>query len=83
MTPTGGARFLRAPHVVDQRELAEGIWLVRAEADVPPSLEWLAEGLLDALLKTQIPAARLPAGPIVYTLDEEAVARYERRVLVR
>jgi hypothetical protein len=81
--PTGQARFLREPHVVEERELPGGAWLVRAQADVPPSLEWLAEGLLDALLKAQIAPGELLAGPVVYTLDEEAVARYERRVLVR
>jgi hypothetical protein len=82
-TPTGQARFLSAPHVVEERELSEGVWLVRAQADVSPSLEWLVEGLLDTLLKAQIPPDALLAGPIVYTLDEEAVARYERRILVR
>jgi moderate conductance mechanosensitive channel len=80
--PTGRARFLRAPTVVEQKELSEGIWLVRATADVPPSLEWLAEGLLDALIRAQLSEDTLVAGPIVYTLDESSVERYERRVLV-
>jgi small conductance mechanosensitive channel len=82
-TPTGGARFLRAPRVVEMKELSEGIWLVRATADVPPSLEWLAEGLLDALIRAQIPADDLVAGPIVYTIDEGSVQRYEQRVVMR
>ncbi|MES1246748.1 MAG: mechanosensitive ion channel domain-containing protein [Actinomycetota bacterium] len=81
--PTGGARFLRAPKLIEQKELSEGIWLVRATATVPPSLEWLAEGLLDALIRGQIPEDELVAGPIVYTLDESSVERYQRRVLVR
>jgi hypothetical protein len=81
--PSGGARFLRAPTVVETKALSEGIWLVRATADVPPSLEWLAEGLLDALIRAQIAEDALVAGPIVYTLDQSAVERYERRVLVR
>lgn len=81
--PSGRARFLRAPSVIEERELGEGAWLVRASADVPPSLEWLAEGLLAALVRAQIPEDALLAGPIVYTLDESSVARYERRVLVR
>lgn len=81
-TPSGRARFLRAPTVVDRKELSEGIWLVRATADVPPSLEWLAEGLLTALIRGQVPEDALVAGPIVYTLDESSVERYQRRVLV-
>jgi small conductance mechanosensitive channel len=81
--PTGRARFLRAPTVIERKQLSEGIWLVRATADVPPSLEWLAEGLLDALIRAQIPEDALVAGPIVYTLDEGSFERYERRVLVR
>jgi hypothetical protein len=81
--PTGRARFLRAPEVVEERELGEGVWHVRATADVPPSLEWLAEGLLDAIIRAQMPEDSLLAGPIVYTLDEGAVERYQRRVLVR
>jgi small-conductance mechanosensitive channel len=80
--PAGRARFLRAPTVVEEKELSEGIRLVRATADVPPSLEWLAEGLLDALIRAQLAEDALVAGPIVYTLDEGSVERYERRVLV-
>jgi small conductance mechanosensitive channel len=82
-SPAGGARFLRPPSVVETKELSEGIWLVRATADVPPSLEWLAEGLLDALIRGQIPEDALVAGPIVYTLDAGSVERYQRRVVVR
>jgi small conductance mechanosensitive channel len=80
---TGGARFLRAPRVSETKELSEGIWLVRGKADVPPSLEWLAEGLLATLIRGQIPEDELVAGPIVYTLDEGSIERYERRVVVR
>ena len=61
--PTGRARFLRAPAVTEERELGEGASLVRASADVPPSLEWLAEGLLDALIRAQIAPDALLAGP--------------------
>ena len=81
-TPSGRARFLRAPTVVDRRELSEGIWLVRATADVPPSLEWLAEGLLTALIRGQLSEDTLVAGPIVYTLDESSVERYQQRVVI-
>jgi small conductance mechanosensitive channel len=79
---TGGARFLRAPRVSETKELSEGIWLVRGKADVPPSLEWLAEGLLATLIRGQIAEDELVAGPIVYTLDEGSIERYERRVVV-
>jgi small-conductance mechanosensitive channel len=81
--PVGQARFLRAPHVVEERELGEGTWLVRGQADVPPTMEWLAEGLLVGALKAQLAGDSLLAEPIVYTLDEGTLSRYERRVLVR
>jgi small conductance mechanosensitive channel len=82
-SPVGEARFLRPPRVVDERELGEGTWLVRGEADVAPTMEWLAEGLLVNRLKAQLSDELLLADPIVYTLDEAALARYQRRVLVR
>ena len=81
--PVGEARFLRPPHVVDDRELGEGTWLVRGRVDVAPTMEWLAEGLLVARLKAQLGDESLLSDPIVYTLDEGTLARYERRVLVR
>jgi hypothetical protein len=81
--PVGEARFLRPPHVVEERELGEGTWLVRGQADVAPTMEWLAEGLLVGALKAQLRNDALLADPIVYTLDEGTLSRYERRVLVR
>ena len=81
--PVGQARFLRAPHVVEERELGEGTWLVRGQADVAPTMEWLAEGLLVGALRAQLANESLLADPIVYTLDEGTLSRYERRVLVR
>jgi hypothetical protein len=42
-------------------------------------MEWLAEDLLVRRLGEQ----SLLADPIVYTLDEGTLARYERRALVR
>jgi hypothetical protein len=83
-SPVGEARFLRAPRVVEERELGEGTWLVRGQADVAPTMEWLAEGLLVGHLKAQLAGGEsLLADPIVYTLDEGTLSRYERRVLVR
>jgi small conductance mechanosensitive channel len=81
--PQGEARFLRPPRVVEERELGEGVWLVRGRADVAPTMEWLAEGLLVRRLMSQLPAETLLSEPIVYTLDEATLARYARRVLVR
>ena len=82
-SPVGEARFLRPPRVVEERELSEGTWLVRGEADVAPTMEWLAEGLLVGRLKAQLPDDSLLADPIVYTLDEGTLTRYQRRVLLR
>ena len=81
--PVGEARFLRAPRVVEERELGEGTWLVRGQADVAPTMEWLAEGLLVARLKATLSSDILLADPIVYTIDEGTFSRYQRRVLVR
>jgi hypothetical protein len=68
--------------VVEERELGEDTWFVRGRADVAPTKEWLAEGLLVGALKRQLRGDALPADPIVYTLDEGTLSRYERRVLV-
>ena len=81
--PVGEARFLRPPRVVEERELGEGTWLVRGRVDVAPTMEWLAESLLVGRLKGQLDNDALLSEPIVYTLDEGTLARYERRVLVR
>lgn len=80
--PVGEARFLRAPQVVEERELGEGAWLVRGRADVAPTMEWLAEQFLAGSLRSRLADGSLLADPIVYTLDEGALSRYERRVLV-
>ncbi|MBA2627895.1 MAG: mechanosensitive ion channel [Gemmatimonadales bacterium] len=81
--PVGGARFLRPPRVIEERELGDNTWLVRGEVDVAPTMEWLAEDLLVARLKAQLAGDVLLADPIVYTIDEPTLARYERRLLVR
>jgi moderate conductance mechanosensitive channel len=80
--PTGEARFLRAPEVIEVRELGEGTWLVRGHAAVAPTMEWLAESFMPAEIKARA-GDYLLADPIVYTIDEEALSRYQRRVLVR
>jgi small conductance mechanosensitive channel len=81
--PQGEAKFLRPPRVVEVREQGDDVWLVRGRADVLPTLEWLAEGLLVRRLTSQLPSESLLAEPIVYTLDEATLSRYARRVLVR
>jgi small conductance mechanosensitive channel len=81
--PVGEARFLRPPRVIEERELGDGVWLVRGRADVAPTMEWLAEDLLVRRLTSQLSPDVLLAEPIVYTLDEVTLLRYERRVLVK
>jgi hypothetical protein len=81
--PQGEAKFLRPPRVVEVREQGDDVWLVRGRADVLPTLEWLAEGLLVRRLTSQLASESLLAEPIVYTLDEATLSRYARRVLVR
>jgi hypothetical protein len=46
-------------------------------------MEWLAEGLRVSVLKAQLRGDSLLVEPIVYTLDEGTLSRYERRVLVQ
>jgi hypothetical protein len=46
-------------------------------------MEWLAESLLPARLKASLSSESLLTEPIVYTIDEGAFTRYQRRVLVR
>ncbi|HET7567061.1 MAG TPA: mechanosensitive ion channel family protein [Gaiellaceae bacterium] len=79
LLPAGEARFLRAPHVVEEKEVGEGVCLVRARCDVPPTMEWLAERFLPARLQAELAGDGLLAEPIVYTLDESAVSRYQQR----
>lgn len=81
--PAGHARFLRPPRVVEVRERDDETWLVRGVVDVAPTMEWLAEDLLVGALKAQLRSESLLAEPIVYTLDEGTLSRYERRVLIK
>ena len=81
--PAGEARFLRPPHVIEVRELGEDAWLVRGRADVAPTMEWLAEDYLRTAIKHEMREDALLTEPIIYTLDEGTLTRYERRVLVR
>jgi small conductance mechanosensitive channel len=80
IAPVGAARFLRPPEVTEQRAL-DGVTLVRIRADVPPTMEWLVEQFLAKLLASRLKDS-LVADPLVYTLDEAAIRRYERTVVV-
>ena len=82
MAPVGGARFLRAPHVANEEELEGGLWRVHVQADVSPRMEWLAEEYLVAQLKDRL-RDELIADPLAMALDEAAVRRYRRTVVVR
>jgi small-conductance mechanosensitive channel len=77
-----GARFLQRPHVVDRREIGPDATLVLARADVPPTMEWVAEDYLVKALEARLEDT-LRGSPLVYTLDEGAVRRYRRTVLFR
>ena len=69
--------------MIEVRELGEDAWLVRGRADVAPTMEWLAEDYLRTAIKHQMREDALLTEPIIYTLDEGTLTRYERRVLVR
>lgn len=81
VAPVGAARFLRTPSIVEERELSHGRSLVRLRADVPPTMEWLVEDFFVKVISTRLGEA-LAIEPVVYTLDEDAVRRYERTVLL-
>jgi hypothetical protein len=53
-----------------------------AIADVPPTMEWLAESLLVNALRTRLEPGDLLSDPIVYTLEPGTLERYEHRVVV-
>ncbi|MBD0290976.1 MAG: mechanosensitive ion channel family protein [Thermoleophilia bacterium] len=82
LAPVGGARFLRPPRIADEHELDEGLWRLLVQADVPPRMEWLAEEYLVSQLKRRL-GDDLLADPIAMALDEAAVSRYRRTVVVR
>jgi moderate conductance mechanosensitive channel len=82
IAPVGAARFLRAPFVDERKEVGDGLWLVRLRAEVPPTMEWLVETYLAGALRSGL-GDRLVVEPLVYTLDEAAIRRYERTVLMR
>jgi moderate conductance mechanosensitive channel len=82
LAPIGGARFLRPPEVADEQELDEGLWRISVQADVPPSMEWLAERYLVDSLKNRLDGD-LVTEPTAMALDESAVQRYRRTVLIR
>lgn len=82
IAPVGAARFLRTPFVDERKEVGDGLWLVRLRAEVPPTMEWLVETYLAGALRSGLGGA-LVVEPLVYTLDEAAIRRYERTVLMR
>ncbi|MDQ3865564.1 MAG: hypothetical protein M3304_01860, partial [Actinomycetota bacterium] len=82
LAPVGGARFLRRPQVVNEEKLEDGLWRLHVQADVPPRMEWLAEEYLVSQLRSRL-ADELIADPIAMALDEAAVTRYRRTVVVR
>lgn len=82
MLQDDGARFLRPPYVVQRREVGDSVTLLQARADVPPTMEWLAEDYLPNALRARLQGT-LRATPLVYTLDDGAVRRYRRTVLFR
>lgn len=82
LAPIGGARFLRPPEITDEQELDEGLWRISVQADVPPSMEWLAERYLVDSLKKRLDGD-LVTEPTAMALDDSAVQRYRRTVLIR
>jgi hypothetical protein len=73
--------MLRAPRVVRNESWGRARGSC-ARACVAPTMGWLAEQFLVEELKAWASESLL-TDPIVYTLDEDALRRYERRVFVR
>jgi moderate conductance mechanosensitive channel len=82
IAPVGAGRFLRAPYIDERLDVGDDTWLVRVRAEVPPTMEWLVENYLAGALRSGLGDA-LIMEPLVYTLDEAAIRRYERTVLLR
>ena len=80
--PVGDGRFLQRPTVSRPSEFDDGLALVEVQAHVPPTMEWLVESLLVQTITARLDDA-LATAPIVYTLDDSAVRRYERTIVVR
>jgi len=81
VAPVGSARFLRPPTIAGEHDLGDGLTLVRLRADVPPTMEWLVEDYLAGAIASRLEGS-LAARPLVYALDESAIRRYERTVLL-
>jgi hypothetical protein len=82
LLPVEPTRFVRAPELVECRELGAGLADVRLRASVVPGREWLAQDLLPSLLKEVLGDALLVHGPVVSFVDEVAQRRFGRLAAV-
>jgi hypothetical protein len=82
LLPVEPTRFVRAPELVECRELAGGIADVRLRAAVVPGREWLAQDLLPSLIKEVLGEDQLVHGPVVSFVDEVAQRRFGRLAAV-
>jgi hypothetical protein len=82
LLPVEPTRFVRAPELVECRELGGEVADVRLRASVVPGREWLAQDLLPALLKEVLGEEQLVHGPVVSFVDEVAQRRFGRLAAV-
>jgi hypothetical protein len=82
LLPVEPTRFVRAPELVECRELGGGLADVRLRAAVVPGREWLVQDLLPSLLKEVLGEELLVHGPFVSFVDEVAQRRFGRLAAV-
>src|SRR6266581_481075 len=76
--PEGPTTFFRRPWIEDVNEIDERLVRIRMRATVVAGREWLVEGFLSDLLKERAGEGLIVHGPVVLTVDEQAVRSFAR-----
>ena len=76
--PEGPTTFARRPWVEEINELDERLVRIRLRASIVAGREWLVEGFVSDLLKERAEEGLIVHGPVVLSVNEEAVRSYAR-----
>ncbi len=76
--PEGPTTFARRPWVEEINELDERLVRMRLRASVVAGREWLVEGFVSDLLKERAEEGLIVHGPVVLSVNEDAVRSYAR-----
>ena len=77
LLPVGPTYLAELPRVDEIEELSDALTRLRAHVAVVPGREWLVESFLVDLLREHAGAV-LVHGPVVFHVDEDALASYSR-----